>query len=717
MNITEALNQVLPEIPARIVSRHYPRLHPDVVFKEHLQRGEPVVRVFVPDVEAMYSFTPQNWELTRLFNGQRSYEEVAELYARACGTQYGADQVREMADNLESIDFWYKTPQEKNVALMQKTAEDRRKLLKQKKKAGDLSFIAFPAFNPDRFLDWLNGKIGFVYSWWFTLLTLGVFAFMAGIFIVHWGEIGRDTLQFYNFADKSLADVAAFWLLATGLMSFHEMAHGLTCKHFGGRVRSMGFALIYLTPAFYTDTTEGMVTGDRRQRLLISVSGVWSELMVCAIATPLWWATAPGTAVHDLAYVVILITGIGVVLINWNPLMKLDGYYMLSEVLGIADLKEASTIYVSSWVKRHVWGLPVEVPYVPKKRRAGFTVYAILSGIYSYTVLYVLARFVGNAFRNFNPDWSFIPELATAGLIFRSRIRTLVNFMKFVYLDKKDRVRAWFTPQRSLTVAAALVILLLLPLWHETAEGPFLLEATNQAMVRSTVPGTVTAVYVGEGQRVSAGQPLARLVSLSLESKFARSRTDYQVAAARTTSAELAHGDLGALAQDQGRLAEQTRQLADATSELELKSPVSGVVVTPRVADRLGAYVTAGTDLFEVADLGMLRARLYVSEHDMEEVRSDAYGRLQIEGMFGIRKAAAADIAPVSSEAAPGLIDMTKYKGMNPPKFYVVDLLVGNPEGDLRPGMVGTARLYGSRKTMIALAWRTVANFLGRKMW
>lgn len=139
MNITEALNQVLPEIPARIVSRHYPRLHPDVVFKEHLQQGEPVVRVFVPDVEAMYSFTPQNWELTRLFNGQRSYEEVAELYARACGTHYGADQVREMADNLESIDFWYKTPQEKNVSLMQKTAEDRRKLLKQKKRKWGIS--------------------------------------------------------------------------------------------------------------------------------------------------------------------------------------------------------------------------------------------------------------------------------------------------------------------------------------------------------------------------------------------------------------------------------------------------------------------------------------------------------------------------------------------------------------------------------------------------
>ena len=76
----------------------------------------------------------------------------------------------------------------------------------------------------------------------------------------------------------------------------------------------------------------------------------------------------------------MLITGISSALINWNPLMKLDGYHMLCEMIGISDLKEASTLYVSSWVKRHIWGLPVEVPYVPKRRRLGFVVYALLSG-------------------------------------------------------------------------------------------------------------------------------------------------------------------------------------------------------------------------------------------------------------------------------------------------------------------------------------------------
>jgi putative peptide zinc metalloprotease protein len=717
MNITEALNEVLPEIPARMVSQRYPRVHPEVIFKEHILEGRAMVRAFVPGVEALFTFTPQNWQFARLFDGQRSYEEISQLYFQETGIEYSAPEVRELADSLDGIGFWYKTPLEKNIALMQKTAEERRKMFKQKTKFGDLSIIAFPAVNPDRFLDWLHERIGFFYTWWFTLITMVAFAFMAGIFITHWSEVGRDTFQFYNFADKTWWDVAVFWGLATVLMSLHEIGHGLTCKHYGGHVSAMGFALIYLSPAFYTDTTEGMVTGNRQQRLMISLAGVWTELMICAIATPLWWGTPPGTAVHDFAYTIILVTGIGVVLINWNPLIKLDGYHMLSEILGIVDLKEASTLYVSSWVKKHVWRLPVDVPYVPKSRRLGFAVYAILSGIYSYTVLYVIASFVGNAFRNLSPEWSFIPELGTAGLIFRSRIRTLVNFMKFLYLDKKDRVRAWFTPRRSMALAGVAGALAILPLWHETGDGRFVLEAANRAVVRNLVPGTVAQVYADEGQRIMAGAPLVQLHNAALESRLARSRADSEVANARAATALLHYADLGAAASDRERLARQTEELAFEVAKLDLRSPISGVVLTPRLGDRLGAYLVEGTEVIEVADLNTLRARVYLSEHDIYKLRSDSYAQFQIDGTFGLHEARVQSVAPASAQIPAGLIDLTKYKGLRPPNFYGAELLLANPRGDLRPGMIGTARLYGRRTSLARLAWKSVTDFLGRKIW
>lgn len=717
MNITEALNAALPDIPARTIVHRYPRMDPGFTFKEHVEEGERIFRVYIPSAEAMYKLPPQNWALVQLFDGKRSYEEIAALFSRQTGTEYSTAAVHEFADDLEAADFWYKSSQEKNILLMQKSSEERHKLLKAKKSYGDISLYAFPAFNPDKFLTWFVSRTQWVYTWWFTLLTLAAFAFTAWITITHWTEIGRDTLQFYNFSEKSWGDFVQFYLLCVVVLGWHEIGHGHACKHYGGRVPAMGFALIYLAPAFYTDTTEGEVHGTRYQRLVIALAGVWAELIVCAIATPIWWNTPPDTAVHNAAYIVMLITGISAALINWNPLIKLDGYHMMCETLGIVDLKEASTAYVSGWVKRHIWGLPVEVPYVPKRRRLGYAIYAILSGLYSYSVLYVVARFVGNIFRNFNPDWSFVPELATAALIFRSRIRMLVNFMKFVYLDKKDRVRAWLTPARATGIGLTAAILLLLPLRHDSAMGRFELEPARHTVVRAVVPGIVTAVLTEEGRSVRAGMPLMALRNVPLQSALERSQADYTSASGRATSAAMHYGNFGAASKEKERLARQTVELSSEAANLEVKAPISGVVVTPRVADRLGSYVTSGTDLLEVADLGQLRARIYVPEHEMYKVHVGSRAKLEVEGILGTRDAECVVISAAASELDRTLLDQNKYKGLSPAKFYVADLLVDNSQSLLRPGMVGTARIYGERRSPAGLLWQEVRNFIGRKVW
>src|ERR1700746_98449 len=167
---------------------------------------------------------------------------------------------------------------------------------------------------------------------------------------------------------------------------------------------------------------------------------------------------------------------------------------MLCEIIGIAELKEDSTAFLSAWVKRHIWRLPVEVPYVPTRRRPGFAIYALLSGAYSYMVLYIVARFAGNVSRNFSPEWAFIPEYGVALLVFKSRIRLLVNFMKLVYLDKKDRVRAWLRSRRAYMALATAVVLLLLPVFHQSTSGNFELEPAQLAIVRPPVPGLLENV-------------------------------------------------------------------------------------------------------------------------------------------------------------------------------------------------------------------------------
>jgi putative peptide zinc metalloprotease protein len=718
MNLTRVLNVALPEMPARVLSDRPPRIPPDTVSKGHIEDGQPIVRVLVPSQDSMYRFPPGNWTLAQLFDGSRSYEEIAEVYSGQIGAAYDVEEVREFAASLEGIGFWYKTPQEKNVTLMQQSAEERRNLLKSRKsKFGDLSQILFPAVNPDRFLTWLYRYTSFIYTWWFTLMTLVVFAFMAGITIAHWSEIRRDTLHFFNFSEKTWADVGVFYLVAVGAMCWHEIAHGHACKHYGGRVPSMGFLLIYLTPAFYTDIGEGQVLATRYQRLIISLAGAWAELYICAVATFIWWDTSPDTTVHEIAYMMMLITGIASVLINFNPLMKLDGYHILCEVLGIADLKEVSTAYVSSWVKRNIWKLPVEVPYVPRRRRLGFAVYAIFSGIYSYTVLFVLARFVGNVFRNFNPDWSFIPELGTAVLIFRSRIRILVNFMKLVYLDKKDRILGWFTPRNTLAVTAGLAIFLALPLWHDSVSGRFLLEPAHLAVVRAPIAGAVTQLDASEGLSVQPGALLAKLQNLPLQSDLEHAQARVLMASDRAKAASIHYAGYGAALKEREGLSRQLQQLSEMDSVLQLRSPIAGTVITPRVHDRLGSYLREGDQLLEVADLSAMRARIYISEHDLAKVSSGQLARLQVDGFFRKWNSRVLGVEPAATQLNAVFAASTNFAGLNPPNFYIVDLLVANPDLKLKPGMIGWARVYGSRRSIGGMALEGIEWFFERKVW
>ena len=422
MNLAEALD-VLPEITTPTKNKRVFKIDPRLVAREHIEEEGPVVLAHVPGSTNIFRLTPGQWKLAHLFDGQRSYAEIAELFLAENGIQLGEEDVRSFAEMMEDSNFWYQSPQEKNAALMQKLRERRKK--QKKAKTGDLAHMVVAHWDADALVEIGYRKLRFIYTPWFTAMTLVSFALMAFIFFTHWSQIGADTLEYYTFTDKSVADLGEFWMLFFVMAFFHESAHAITCKHYGAGVHATGFHLIYLTPAFFVDATELWVYGNRFQRVVTALAGIWMELMICAIATVVWWGTPPGGSIHDLAYKVVLITGVAVVLVNLNPLIKLDGYYVMQETLGIAEIKERSTALLSGWVQRNIFRLPVEVPYVRPRLRWFFVPYAILSGIYSYLILYAVARFVGNVFRHYSPEWAFLPTILVAFFIFKSRLLKL----------------------------------------------------------------------------------------------------------------------------------------------------------------------------------------------------------------------------------------------------------------------------------------------------
>jgi putative peptide zinc metalloprotease protein len=719
MNLAEALD-VLPEISTPITRKRIFKMDPRLVGREHIEEGAPMFLAHVPGSTNIFRLTPEQWKLAHFFDGQRSYEEIAELFVAENMIQVSAEDVRSFAEMMQDSNFWYQTPQEKNIALMQKLRERRKK--EKKARAGDVAHITVAHWDADIWIDAAARKLRFIYTPWFTALTFALFGFMIYIFVTHWSQIGVDTFEYYTFTDKSAADIAEFWILFLVMAFFHEGSHAISCKHYGGGVHSTGFHLIYLTPAFFVDVTEAWVYANRFQRVVTMIAGIWTELIICALATVVWWGTPPGGAMHDLAYKIILITGVAVVLMNLNPLIKLDGYYILSEIVGVDEIKERSTALMSGWIQNRIFGLPVEIPYVRPRLRWFFVPYAILSGVYSYLLLYAFARFVGNISRHYSPEWAFIPTIVVAFLIFKSRLIKLGRFMKTAYADKRDRLlrSSWarfMTPAPVASLGIILVALFFVPFLHDTVRARFILEPVQRAVVRAEVPGTVVEVLVNEGDEVESCSQLLVLRNLDLESRQALMEADLQLARSRNTEAQMHYTAAGGKEQELQRDQQKSQMLAQEMRRLQLRSPIAGSVVSPRPADMLGSHLSAGAIAVEIADLSSLRARLYVPESEMREVRPGQTVSLRPDTFFRPISGQVDETAVASSEIEPGLEPKSEYKGLVAPRYYPVTVEEPNPEGKLKDGMTGTAKIYTVRRSLAGMAWGAASDFVRRKLW
>jgi putative peptide zinc metalloprotease protein len=714
MNLAEALD-VLPEITAPIKSKRIFKMDPSLVGREHLEEGATLFLAHVPGSTNIFRLTPEQWKLAHLFDGQRSYEEIAGLFVAENAIQVSGEDVRNFAEMMEDIKFWYQSPQEKNIALMQKLRDLRKK--QKKAKTGDMAHIVVAHWDVDELVDAAHRKLQFLFTPWFTAVTLVFFAFTAYIFVTHWFQIGADTFEYYNFTNKSTADLAEFWILFLIMAFFHESAHALTCKHYGGGVHRTGFHLIYLTPAFFVDVTEAWVYANRFQRVVTSFVGIWTELMICSAATVVWWGTPPGGSIHDLAYKVVLIAGIAVVLMNLNPLVKLDGYYVMSETLGIDQIKERSTALVLGWLQTHILRLRVEVPYVRPRLRWFFVPYAILSGVYSYLLLYTVARLAGNVFRHYSPEWAFFPTIVVAFLIFKSRIIKFGKFMRTVYTTKRDSLEHSAIQARIVIVAIVLIAVLGIPYLPDPVQARFILEPVQRAVVRAEVPGTVVEVLVHEGQAVERGSPLLRLRNLDLEAQQALTEADLQLARSRNTEAQLHYADTAGVESEFQGDRQKSQLLAQEVGQLLLRSPIAGSVVTPRLEDLLGSHLNAGVTAIEIANLTSLRARLYVPESKMGDVRPGQAVSLRLDSSFRSLSGVVSEIAVASSEIEPGLEPKSEYKGLALPRYYSITVREPNSDSNLMDGMTGTAKIYTVRRSVAGLTWRIARDFVRRKLW
>ncbi|MGD0914561.1 MAG: hypothetical protein ABR928_21920 [Terracidiphilus sp.] len=716
MNLSEALDAALPEMPMTRAERNRPpSLDPDLVVREDFVDGEPMVGVLQRSGGNFFRLVPVQWELAQLFDGIRSYDEIADLFSAQTGAQTDAADVRMFADNMEASDFWYKTPQEKNLAMSQRLMEQRGRRAGRKSKI-NLVHIMFSAWDPDQYFDWLNRSVGaYIYSRWCVLAVAVVFAFEASVFIGKWSLIGPDIPLYYSFAHKSLQDLVQFWLIFLVLGFIHESAHGLTCKHYGGQVHSMGLQFLYLMPAFYVDVTEIWVSASRVQRLATIIAGIWAEMTVCGIAMIVWSNTLAGEWLHDFSYQIILITGIAVVVMNLNPLIKLDGYYFLTESIGIPDLKERSTALLSGWFQSRVLRLPVEMVSVPRKRAPFFILYAILSGIYSYTLLFVVIRLTYNITSKWMAEFALIPAGALAFLMFRSRLRALQGGAISVWQQHSSRFRN-LRPVH-IAVIALLAAILFVPFWRDRENAYFVVEPARSQIVHAAVSGRVREVLVHEGESIRAGQTLLIMTGPEADSMAESAVAQTRDASFNAFNAELQGQSIGPAAAEQDAATRSSSLAGEARSSLVVTAPEDAIVLTEHPDALLGQSVASGQALLDLAVAGQRIARIYVPVAALERITSGAEVAFALPGHFSIVRITLPPLGGDAVTLPQGLVANQDYKGIKLPVFYSARSPLPASAGNPPFGASGTARVFGARRSFAERFVTVVFNLVKAHAW
>jgi putative peptide zinc metalloprotease protein len=323
------------------------KLRPSTQISRQYYRGERWYVVRDPAGNQFHRLSDAAYRFVGLLDGSRTVGEAWELV----GGQLADDaptqpEVIQILSQLHSANLL-----ETDVSADAMVLLRRHKQQMKQKMQGRLMNILFPRipiWDPDRFLcRWmpvvrpLLSKIGAIV--WLIVVMAAVVAI-----VPRWEDVAKA-------ARNSIAPGNWLWLWAVfvGIKFIHECGHAFACRRFGGEVHEMGIMFLVFIPTPYVDASTAWAFPSRWARMFVGAAGMIVELFVASILAFVWLNTNPNELINQLAYNAMLIASVSTIVFNANPLLRYDGYYMLSDFLEIPNLQRKSTEYILGLVKRH----------------------------------------------------------------------------------------------------------------------------------------------------------------------------------------------------------------------------------------------------------------------------------------------------------------------------------------------------------------------------
>jgi RND family efflux transporter MFP subunit len=285
---------------------------------------------------------------------------------------------------------------------------------------------------------------------------------------------------------------------------------------------------------------------------------------------------------------------------------------------------------------------------------------------------------------------------------------TLPGFLK--PLAEKRRQFLEMPMRRRLTwligTAAVLILLVAVP-WRLRIEGPARILPGRRAAVTAAVDGTVMRVLHHEGDLVSAGEVIATLDPQVFRSAVADARSASQIAESDIARFREA-GDSGALFEAQSRLDEVKARIALEEHRLantDLRAPVAGMIVTPRIEERVGQFMTKGAEFCVVADIGSITAEVAVPEDDASLIHPGQRVSLKLN--------------PYPTRSFAGVLARpgSHVRQEDKDRFVVAEVQVQNAADLLKTGMQGKAKISTVSVPIGVAIFRKPARYLWNKLW